>query len=200
MNKHFHTAWILFKSIMSDLSGRIVSADSRIVEKVGKWNMEPSRLHKSLVKSFFFFFCCLIIVFFCLSFPPPSCYLRIWLKIKFHCHTHKFYMKGWEVLSVKRNTLICTHAQNWISFSLFLTYIFNKIMEVYSCQNISTSIVDILLTVVMREDLTTVYLDLQGIVSKNFPISNIFKVLDLQLIKSSIMSTSWNLTVGRQRA
>ena len=132
MNKHFHTAWILFKSIMSDLSGRIVSADSRIVEKVGKWNMEPSRLHKSLVKSFFFFFCCLIIVFFCLSFPPPSCYLRIWLKIKFHCHTHKFYMKGWEVLSVKRNTLICTHAQNWISFSLFLTYIFNKIMEVYS--------------------------------------------------------------------
>ena len=44
--------------------------------------------------------------------------------------------------------------------------------------------------VVMRKDLTTVYLDLQGIVSKNFPISNIFKVLDLQLIKSSIMSTS----------
>ena len=36
MNKHFHTAWILFKSIMSDLSGRIVSADSRIVQKVGK--------------------------------------------------------------------------------------------------------------------------------------------------------------------
>ena len=31
--------------------------------------------------------------------------------------------------------------------------------------------------VVMRKDLTTVYLDLQGIVSKNFPISNIFKVL-----------------------
>ena len=44
--------------------------------------------------------------------------------------------------------------------------------------------------VVMRKDLTTVYLDLQGIVFKNFPISNIFKVLDLQLIKSSIMSTS----------
>ena len=44
--------------------------------------------------------------------------------------------------------------------------------------------------VVMRKDLTTVYLDLPGIVSENFPISNIFKVLDLQLIKSSIMSTS----------
>ena len=77
MNKHFHTAWILFKSIMSDLSGRIVSADSRIVQKVGKWNMEPSWLHKSLVKSFFFFFCCLIIVFFLFVFPPLPCYLRI---------------------------------------------------------------------------------------------------------------------------
>ena len=54
--------------------------------------------------------------------------------------------------------------------------------------------------VVMRKDLTTVYLDLPGIVSKNFPISNIFKVLDLQLIKSSIMSTSGDLTVSRQRA
>ena len=54
--------------------------------------------------------------------------------------------------------------------------------------------------VVMRKDLTTVYLDLQGIVFKNFPISNIFKVLDLQLIKSSIMSTSRDLTVSRQRA
>ena len=69
MNKHFHTAWILFKSIMSDLYGRIVSTDSGIVQKIGKWNIVPSWLHKSLVKSFFFFFCCFIYLCFCLS-PP----------------------------------------------------------------------------------------------------------------------------------
>ena len=77
MNKHFHTAWILFKSIMSDLYGRIVSTDSGIVQKIGKWNIVPSWLHKSLVKSFFFSFVVLFIyVFVCL----PLCYLRIWIK------------------------------------------------------------------------------------------------------------------------
>ena len=76
MNKH-HTVWILFKSIMSDLYGRIVSTDSGIVQKIGKWNIVPSWLHKSLVKSFFFSFVVLFIyVFVCL----PLCYLRIWIK------------------------------------------------------------------------------------------------------------------------
>ena len=42
-----------------------------------------------------------------------------------------------------------------------------------SCQNISTSIVDILLTVVMREDLTTILLDLQGIMRLKIFISQI---------------------------
>ena len=114
MNKHFHTAWILFKSIMSDLSGRIVSADNGIVQKIGKWNIVPSWLHKSLVKSFFFLllFYLSMFLFFCPSFIYGS-----ELKMKLHCHIHKFDMKGWEVLSVKRKTLIWTYAENWISFS-----------------------------------------------------------------------------------
>ena len=40
MNKHFHTAWILFKSIMSDLSGRIVSATVESCRRLvnGTWS------------------------------------------------------------------------------------------------------------------------------------------------------------------
>ena len=128
MNKHFHTAWILFKSIMSDLYGRIVSADNGIMQKIGKWNIVPLWLHKSLVKSFFFLLLFYLSMF---LFVSPSVIYGSELKMKFHCHIHKFDMKGWEVLSVKRKTLIWTYAENWISFSPS-SYISKKMMEVYS--------------------------------------------------------------------
>ena len=106
MNKHFHTAWILFKSIMSDLYGRIVPA----VESCRRLVNGTSCRHVYTNHLWNHVFFLLLFYLFMFLFVSPSVIYGSELKMKFHCHIHKFDMKGWEVLSVKRNTLICTYA------------------------------------------------------------------------------------------
>ena len=65
MNKHFHTAWILFKSIMSDLYGRIVptvESCRRLVNGTSCRHGYTNHLWNHV-----FFFCCFIYLCFCLS-------------------------------------------------------------------------------------------------------------------------------------